>query len=99
MRTRLYFTSESHLYTLLNVLRYPLSGDPCAFSEEGKQLLGMIPEVSYLSQVTIRLFDRTFRENDDPLKYRCEILFSPGACNDPASDKRHDLSPLVVLNK
>ena len=33
----------------------PAVGGPCAFSEEGKQLLGMIPEVSYLSQVTIRL--------------------------------------------
>ena len=70
-----------------------------AFSDDGKLLLGLIPEVSYLSQITIRLFDRTFRENDDPLKYRCEILFSPGACNDPVGDKSAELSPLVVLNK
>lgn len=74
MRTRLYFTSESHLHTLLNVLRYPSDGKACAFSPEGLKLLDETQELSYLTQVIIRLFE----DRIDPSKFRCEILLSPG---------------------
>lgn len=99
VRTRLYFTSESHLYTMINVLRYPQSGEPCAFDEEGCKLLGEVDELSYLSRITIRLFDRCEKDIDDPEKYRCEIAFSAGATNDATTDKTSDLSPLVLMNK
>jgi Histidine phosphatase superfamily (branch 2) len=52
VRTRLYFTSESHLHTLLNVLRYPKEGQPCAFSSEGLRVIEKTPELGYLTQVS-----------------------------------------------
>lgn len=79
VRTRLYFTSESHLHTLLNVLRYPKEGQPCAFSPEGLRQIKKTPELGYLTQVVFRLFEN----KEDPTKFRCEVLFSSGATNDP----------------
>ena len=53
VRTRLYFTSESHLHTLLNVLRY--GGDDAnpnsAIDKVGLEKLDAISELSYLTQV------------------------------------------------
>lgn len=95
VRTRLYFTSESHLHTLLNVLRFPVDGQPCAFDDEGLEKLDQISELSYLTQVIIRLFEDKENENC----FRCEISFTPGASNDPFSDNRNDLAPYVLLNR
>ena len=98
MRTRLYFTSESHLYTLLNVLMYsgtaPEYKDSC-LSEEGRRIVEETAELSYLTQITIRLFDIPSKDIHDPLRFRCEISFSPGAL-DEASEV---IPPPVVLNK
>ena len=51
VRTRLYFTSESHLHTLLNVLRYAGESEPCAIDRVGLSFLDKISELSYLTQV------------------------------------------------
>ena len=51
VRTRLYFTSESHLQTLLNVLRFPLPGAPSVITSEGARQLAETPELCYLTQV------------------------------------------------
>lgn len=51
VRTRLYFTSESHLHTLLNVLRFPKEGEPCSISPEGLAQLDKVSELGYLTQV------------------------------------------------
>mmetsp|Transcript_1078 Transcript_1078/g.1733 ORF Transcript_1078/g.1733 Transcript_1078/m.1733 type:complete len:400 (+) Transcript_1078:1-1200(+) len=99
VRTRLYFTSESHLYTLLNVLTYPPHGQKSVFSDEGREVIDRLKELSYLSQISIRLFDKRSRSTDDPLKYRCEISFSPGATGDPTVDKTGGLADRVLLNK
>jgi inositol hexakisphosphate/diphosphoinositol-pentakisphosphate kinase len=78
VRTRLYFTSESHLITLFNVLSNPLPGRPGAFSDSGLEMLQRTPEVSYLSHLIIRLFDDVSKAEGSANKYRCEIRFSPG---------------------
>ncbi len=86
IRTRLYFTSESHLHTLLNVLRFP-SEAPGAkkspLSTRGIDIIANAPELCYLTQVVIRLFENTSKEANDPKRFRVEILFSPGASATP----------------
>lgn len=102
MRTRLYFTSESHLHTLLNVFRYPADGEKCIISHQGLSKLNEISELSYLTQVVIRLF----QDREDSTKFRCELCMSPGAtCSglgnggvDLESRKR-EIAPYILLNK
>jgi inositol hexakisphosphate/diphosphoinositol-pentakisphosphate kinase len=98
VRTRLYFTSESHLHTLLNVLRYPLEGEPKLISDEGCDIIAETSELSYLTHVVIRLFERRGRELDDPKRFRCEISFSPGAILDPRVTKTSDIAPTRIIN-
>lgn len=97
VRTRLYFTSESHLYTLLNVLMYsgtpPDYKDSC-LSEEGRRIVQETAELSYLTQITIRLFDTPSKDINDPERFRCEISFSPGALDDET-----DIIPFPVVLK
>jgi hypothetical protein len=97
VRTRLYFTSESHLHTLLNVLRYPINnGENSIISAEGLKALDSITELSYLTQIVIRLYEN---KSSEPVSYRCELSFTPGATNDPLKDKSCMLAPYVVLNE
>ena len=110
VRTRLYFTSESHMHTLLNVLKYAGTASSMlgmctkaegvdAVSEEGKVLLADIPELSYCTQIVIRLFEERGETKEDASKFRCELCFTPGANNDIFVDKSAEISPYIVLNK
>ena len=77
VRSRLYFTSESHLHSMLNVLRFP-SIIPSPLSLKGQEILANASELCYLTQVVMRLFEDTQKPSEDPRRFRVEILFSPG---------------------
>jgi hypothetical protein len=107
IRTRLYFTSESHLHTLVNVLRFAAEGDSCKYgdsftspvlSPSGMELLNQSKEVCYLTHFVIRLFEDTGRKISDTRRFRVEILFSAGATGTPIhqaqSTKGADLTRL-----
>ena len=108
IRTRLYFTSESHLHTLLNVLRFAAGesgGDALSsmLSPDGIEYINNTRELCYLTQIVIRLFEDVSRPMDDPRRFRAEILFSPGATATPlhmdeairdADATRYDTTPL-----
>lgn len=86
VRSRLYFTSESHLHSLLNVLRFA-SAQPesvtSPLSVRGQEILASASELCYLTQVVIRLFEDTQKPAEDPRRFRVEIWFSPGATATP----------------
>jgi len=108
VRTRLYFTSESHLHTLLNVIRFPGQANDHLLSSRGREIISMSPELCYLTQVVIRLFENPKKDIDDPKRFRVEIQFSPGATATPShmselerdhDSSRFDTSPLQVISK
>ena len=109
IRTRLYFTSESHLHTMLNVLRFACcDGARPILSQRGVELVNQTRELCYLTQIVIRLFEDTSRSMDDPRRFRVEILFSPGADATPfhmdednreLDASRFDTAPLQVIGR
>jgi hypothetical protein len=114
IRTRLYFTSESHLHTMLNVLRFPAPMDegdealPPILSQQGFDLINNTRELCYLTQIIIRLFEDAGRSMDDPRRFRIEVYFSPGAAATPlhmheairdADATRFDTAPLEMVGR
>jgi hypothetical protein len=107
VRTRLYFTSESHLHTLLNVLRFA-KDRTSVLSEQGVSILNGTNELCYLTQVVIRLFEDNRWELNDARRFRVEILFSPGATATPlhmheqdrdSDPSRFDTAPLEMIGR
>jgi Histidine phosphatase superfamily (branch 2) len=111
IRTRLYFTSESHLHTVLNVLRFGSgcqTGKPM-LSDAGVAFINSSPELCYLTQIVIRVFEDTrLRSINDPRRFRVEILFSPGATAPPRhlqelerdlDTSRFETAPLKIIGR
>jgi hypothetical protein len=110
IRTRLYFTSESHLHTVLNVLRFT-KGEGNArslLSDQGLRILNSTPELCYLTQIVMRVFEDSRRDIADPKRFRVELLFSPGATATPfhvneldreADASRFDTAPFQVIGR
>lgn len=104
VRTRLYFTSESHLHTLLNVLRFgrPDCPVPAPVGDEAKKWIEGIPEFCYMTHFVVRVFERFQFAKTDPQRYRLEISLSPGADQDPLSfdmDHQLDVAPLKIISR
>ncbi len=111
IRTRLYFTSESHLHTMLNVLRFAcFDGNKHrgVLSDSGVKFINDAPELCYLTQIVFRLFEDPRREMDDPKRFRVEIFFSPGATATPmhvheldrdSDPSRLDTDPLTMVGR
>lgn len=98
VRTRLYFTSESHLISLLNVLRTSkLASGEDVINSEGQRIVGAEKEISYLSHIVIRLFDNISPKGVINYSY-CDILFSPGATSDALTEVTSEVTPSAVLN-
>ena len=100
VRTRVYFTSESHIHALLNVLRFcHLSGPPgqrlC--SPEASNEIHNVPELDYLSNIIIRLYENR-NAADENEKFRIDIKVSSGT-DDETSFENGDVSgPLTDLD-
>ncbi|KAM7508070.1 hypothetical protein LguiA_018523 [Lonicera macranthoides] len=91
VRTRLYFTSESHIHSLMNVLRYcnldeSLQGEASLVCDNALERLMNTKELDYMSYIVLRMFENTEVALEDPKRFRIEMTFSRGA----------DLSPLEM---
>ncbi|KAA8548023.1 hypothetical protein F0562_004452 [Nyssa sinensis] len=89
VRTRLYFTSESHIHSLMNVLRYcnldeSLQGEASLVCQNALERLFKTKELDYMSYIVFRMFENPEVALEDPKRFRMELTFSRGA----------DLSPL-----
>lgn len=59
VRTRLYFTSESHVHSLVNAFRYVGDNLPSGsfLSQESSKLLAEVSELDYLTHIVFRLYE------------------------------------------
>ncbi|KAH9556340.1 hypothetical protein CY35_07G021800 [Sphagnum magellanicum] len=104
VRTRLYFTSESHIHSLINILWYchlddSLKGEPGLVSNEGLQRISEIKELDYLTHIVLRMFENTAVPLEDPKRFRIELMFSNGAALSPleATPRNQDHTLPVLL--
>jgi len=80
LKTRFYLTSESHVYTLLNLLRHAPQalGVPSLFDEAGRAALDEIGELSYLTHLMLAVYEHCDEPADDPLRFQVVVKFSAG---------------------
>nr|XP_048298090.1 inositol hexakisphosphate and diphosphoinositol-pentakisphosphate kinase 2 isoform X10 [Myodes glareolus] len=81
VRTRLYFTSESHVHSLLSILRY---GALCDESKDEQwkramDYLNVVNELNYMTQIVIMLYEDPNKDLSSEERFHVELHFSPGA--------------------
>uniref|UniRef100_A0A0E0JPG1 Inositol hexakisphosphate and diphosphoinositol-pentakisphosphate kinase n=1 Tax=Oryza punctata TaxID=4537 RepID=A0A0E0JPG1_ORYPU len=84
VRTRLYFTSESHIHSLMNVLRYcnfdeSMNGEESLVCNNALDRLFKTRELDYMSYIVLRMFENTEVSLEDPKRFRIEMTYSRGA--------------------
>uniref|UniRef100_A0A3P8XES2 Inositol hexakisphosphate and diphosphoinositol-pentakisphosphate kinase n=1 Tax=Esox lucius TaxID=8010 RepID=A0A3P8XES2_ESOLU len=94
VRTRLYFTSESHVHSLLSIFRYGGlldvnlgTGLFVVKDQQWKQAmdyLGAVPELNYMTQIVIMLYEDNNKDPSSEERFHVELHFSPGVkgCED-----------------
>ncbi|XP_046889296.1 inositol hexakisphosphate and diphosphoinositol-pentakisphosphate kinase 2-like isoform X4 [Hypomesus transpacificus] len=86
VRTRLYFTSESHVHSLLSIFRYGGLLDEVK-DQQWKQALdylGAVSELNYMTQIVIMLYEDNNKDPSSEERFHVELHFSPGVkgCED-----------------
>ena len=80
VRTHLYFTSASHMYTLLNTLK--LGVDSILIDEGDRMVKDRLDEIlrlDFMSHFVFRLFENLTVAENDPSRFRLEIMVNRGA--------------------
>ncbi|CAG4988526.1 unnamed protein product [Parnassius apollo] len=80
VRTRLYFTSESHVHSLLTVLR--CGGLLDVLKDEqwrrAMEYVSMVSELNYMSQIVVMLYEDPTKDPCSEERFHVELHFSPG---------------------
>uniref|UniRef100_A0A6Q2XYR2 Inositol hexakisphosphate and diphosphoinositol-pentakisphosphate kinase n=1 Tax=Esox lucius TaxID=8010 RepID=A0A6Q2XYR2_ESOLU len=86
VRTRLYFTSESHVHSLLSIFRYGGLLDVVKDQQwkQAMDYLGAVPELNYMTQIVIMLYEDNNKDPSSEERFHVELHFSPGVkgCED-----------------
>ncbi|XP_070536718.1 inositol hexakisphosphate and diphosphoinositol-pentakisphosphate kinase 2-like [Ptychodera flava] len=79
VQTRLYFTSESHIHSLVNFLRL---GGLCDENDEqwnrALAYLDAVKELNYMTQIIIMLYEDPEKDPASEERFHVELHFSPG---------------------
>ena len=100
IKTRFYFTSQSHLYSLLNTLIYSMNS---FLVDNGKDInpIWSVFDLDYCSHIVFRLFENYNVDKKSNERFRIEIIVSAGTDKDLSKvDSRHMISmnPWIILN-
>lgn len=80
VRTRIYFTSESNIHAMHNMLKFGvLSQLNTPDWINARAILDSTPELNYMTQFVFLLFENGQVPVDSEDRYKIEIHFSPGA--------------------
>uniref|UniRef100_A0A672JD65 Inositol hexakisphosphate and diphosphoinositol-pentakisphosphate kinase n=1 Tax=Salarias fasciatus TaxID=181472 RepID=A0A672JD65_SALFA len=108
VRTRLYFTSESHVHSLLSMFRYGglLDEETDQQWKQAMDYLSAVTELNYMTQIVIMLYEDNNKDPSSEERFHVELHFSPGVkgCEDeenvplgfgfrPASSENEDKKP------
>ncbi|XP_028304355.1 inositol hexakisphosphate and diphosphoinositol-pentakisphosphate kinase 2-like isoform X14 [Gouania willdenowi] len=108
VRTRLYFTSESHVHSLLSMFRYGglLDEEKDQQWKQAMDYLSAVTELNYMTQIVIMLYEDNNKDPSSEERFHVELHFSPGVkgCEDeenvplgfgfrPASSENEDKKP------
>jgi len=80
VRTRMYFTSESHIHSLFNVLRWGstvVDGAPSIFSETARAKFDEM-ELCYLTHIVFRVLHKKSLDPSSKSAYTVQVFVSPG---------------------
>ncbi|KAG2470463.1 VIP1 kinase, partial [Polypterus senegalus] len=80
VRTRLYFTSESHVHSLLSLFRYGGLLDKLTDQQWKRAMdyLSAVTELNYMTQIVIMLYEDNNKEASSEERFHVELHFSPG---------------------
>ncbi|KAG7307477.1 hypothetical protein JYU34_007674 [Plutella xylostella] len=80
VRTRLYFTSESHVHSLLTVLRFGGLLDVMKDEQwrRAMEYVSMVSELNYMSQIVVMLYEDPTKDPCSEERFHVELHFSPG---------------------
>jgi len=80
VRTRLYFTSESHIHSLLTVLRFGGLFDEANDEQwrRAMEYVSAVSELNYMTQVVIMLYEDPSKDQCSAERFHVELHFSPG---------------------
>ncbi|KAJ8343947.1 hypothetical protein SKAU_G00312760 [Synaphobranchus kaupii] len=86
VRTRLYFTSESHVHSLLSIFRYGglLNEEKDEQWKCAMDYLNAVSELNYMTQIVIMLYEDNKKDPSSEERFHVELHFSPGVrgCED-----------------
>uniref|UniRef100_A0A2A4KAJ1 Inositol hexakisphosphate and diphosphoinositol-pentakisphosphate kinase n=1 Tax=Heliothis virescens TaxID=7102 RepID=A0A2A4KAJ1_HELVI len=80
VRTRLYFTSESHVHSLLTVLRFGGLLDVLKDEQwrRAMEYVSTVSELNYMSQIVVMLYEDPTKDPYSEERFHVELHFSPG---------------------
>ena len=79
VRTRLYFTSESHIHSLLSVLHFGgLVSDRDEQWSRAMDYVSTVSELNYMTQIVIMLYEDPTKDPTSEDRFHVELHFSPG---------------------
>ncbi|XP_066557678.1 inositol hexakisphosphate and diphosphoinositol-pentakisphosphate kinase 2 isoform X2 [Amia ocellicauda] len=80
VRTRLYFTSESHVHSLLSIFRYGglLDEEKDQQWRRAMDYLSAVSELNYMTQIVIMLYEDNNKDPSSEERFHVELHFSPG---------------------
>ncbi|XP_056638075.1 inositol hexakisphosphate and diphosphoinositol-pentakisphosphate kinase isoform X9 [Diorhabda sublineata] len=80
VRTRLYFTSESHIHSLITVLRHGGLVDVQKDEQWRRAMdyVSCVSELNYMSQIVIMLYEDPTKDPCSEERFHIELHFSPG---------------------